>query len=121
MTALKLLANENIPLASVTYLRTLGFDIKSIGLDNPSITDQQVMQIAIRENRIIVTYDSDYGELIFKLGYRPEAGVIFIRIQPNSPVDAARIVEKLIKDGGKITFKRTLTVIDTNGIRQRKY
>ena len=56
---MKFLANENIPISSVTYLKSHGFNITAIGLDNPSISDEQVMKIAIDEERIIITYDSD--------------------------------------------------------------
>ncbi|WP_230981277.1 DUF5615 family PIN-like protein [Echinicola salinicaeni] len=71
---MKFLANENVPFSIITYLKSAGFDIKAIGIDDPSITDKQVIDIAIDENRTIITYDSDYGELIFKHGYKPEAG-----------------------------------------------
>ena len=97
-----------------------GFDIKAIGIDDSSITDEQVMQIAINENRTIVTYDSDYGELIFRHGYKPEAGVIFIRVQPIEPLETAKIPEDLISQK-TISFERTLTVIGSNTVRQKKY
>ena len=71
----KFLANENIPLATIFRLRKEGFDISSISLDAPSITDSEVMQIAADENRTIITFDRDYGELIYKYGFRPPAGV----------------------------------------------
>ena len=56
---MKLLANENFPLASVKYLRNKSFDITSIGTDNPGISDDQVMDIAIKEERTMLSYDSD--------------------------------------------------------------
>ena len=92
----------------------------AIGVDDPSITDDQVMQIAIDENRTIITYDSDYGELIFKHGYKPQAGVIFIRIQPTEPLETAKILEELLTKK-TVSFENTLTVIDSNTIRQKKY
>lgn len=46
---MKLLANENFPIKSIQYLRSKGFDITSIGADNPSIQDYAVMTIAIQE------------------------------------------------------------------------
>ncbi len=63
---MKLLANENFPLRSVSYLREKGFDIKAIGVESPSIKDREVMEIAMREDRLILTFDRDYGELIFR-------------------------------------------------------
>ena len=117
---MKLLANENFPLASVKYMRNTGFDITSIGTDNPGISDEQVMDIAIKEERTILTFDSDYGELIFKYEYQPSAGVIFIRTLPSAPDEAGRLIERLIISG-EFEFRKTFTVIDANGIRQRRY
>jgi len=41
---LKFLADENVPISSVIYLNSLGFDIKAIGIDNPGIRDEEVME-----------------------------------------------------------------------------
>lgn len=76
---MKLLADENFPFQSVQVLKARGYDIKVVGLEYGGITDQEVMQIAMREGRTIVTFDRDYGELIFRRGYRPPAGVIYLR------------------------------------------
>jgi len=56
---IKLLANENFPLASFLYLKAKGIDITSIGIDYSGITDREVMEIAIREARTIITFDRD--------------------------------------------------------------
>ena len=76
---MKLLANENFPKASVLLLWNLGYNITSIGEDNPSISDQSVMEIAINEERIILTFDRDYGELIYKHNYKPPQEVFYLR------------------------------------------
>ena len=56
---IKLLANEKFSLNSVHYLIDKGFDISAIGIDNPSIKDSDVMSIAIKEKRTIITFDRD--------------------------------------------------------------
>ena len=56
---MKLLANENFPLKSVVILKVAGFDVKAIGVDEPVITDNEVMDIAINEQRTILTFDRD--------------------------------------------------------------
>lgn len=76
---MKLLANENFPYASKEMLLKMGFDIIHIGQEYPSIKDEEVMELAILEERLILTFDQDYGTLIFKDGYRPPQGVIFFR------------------------------------------
>lgn len=116
---MKLLANENFPYLSIHYLRSKGFDVLSIGMDNPSIKDAEIMTIAIEENRTILTFDRDYGELIFKLNYKPPMGVVYLRLNKFSPIEPGIIIESLLNSGFDVS--NALTVIDEQGIRQRKY
>jgi len=114
------LANENFPKASVDHLKGLGLDVTSIGVDFSGITDEEVIAIAIQEDRIILTYDSDYGELIFKFGHAPQAGVIYFRDFPRLPSEAGYIIEQMLKSGD-FNFTRTMTVVDRLGVRQKRY
>jgi predicted nuclease of predicted toxin-antitoxin system len=117
---MKLLANENFPLTSILYLRSKGFDINSIGIDNPSIRDKQVMSIATKEERIILTFDRDYGELIFKYNYKPKKGVIYLRLDKYRADEPGKKIEELITKK-EFQFDNALTVLDNKGVRQRKY
>jgi predicted nuclease of predicted toxin-antitoxin system len=117
---MKLLANENFPKASVLALRNRGYDVLSIGEENPSIEDHEVVDIAINEERLILTFDRDYGELVFKKGLKPPKGIIYLRIDPFSPEEPAEVISKLIQSQ-KFSFDHYLTVVDNNFIRQRKY
>jgi predicted nuclease of predicted toxin-antitoxin system len=116
----KLLANENFPKASVLLLRELDYNIISIGEDNRSISDEAVMTLAIKEQRLILTFDRDYGELIFKFNYKPEQGVLFLRLTDYSPEYPGRVVHELLSIN-KLETAQRLTVYDGNTIRQRKY
>lgn len=117
---MKLLANENFPLKSIIYLNSQGFDISAIGKDNPSIKDNEVMNIAIKEERTILTFDRDYGELIFKHNMKPPKGVIYLRLDQYEADEPGKVIEELIYLN-EYSFDNALTVIDMNGIRQRKY
>ena len=117
---IKLLANENFPLASTKILQKQGFDIKAIGTDNPSILDPEVIKIAEDEERTIITFDKDYGELIYKHGYKPKAGVIFLRILDTDPEGPGKFLMDIFKNTD-LEFNRKLTIIDRDKIRQRKY
>ena len=117
---MKLLANENFPLQSVKILEAAGFDIKSVGLDYAGIMDSEVMDIAVSEERVIITFDRDYGELIFKKGYRPKAGVIYLRWDAFQPDEPGKYLIQLFQSTD-IKFEEMLTVISETNIRQRKY
>ena len=117
---MKILANENFPLSSVNILKSNNFDVLFIGIDFQGISDDEVMNLAISQNRTIITFDSDYGELIFKHGYRPQAGVIFLRWQNYTPSEPGGYLVELL-ERNDIIFNNMLTVIDRRTIRQRKY
>ena len=114
------LANENFPLSSIEILRNNSLNIKSIAVEFSGITDKEVMEIALKEDRTILTFDRDYGELIFKYGYKPSAGVILFRWDHFSPTEPGQVLVELL---GKsiFDFRKCLTVISRNSIRQRKY
>lgn len=78
------------------------------------------MAIAFAEERTILTFDSDYGELIFRYNYKPEKGVIYLRLDEYDPIEPGLIIEEIITNN-QIDFTRALTVVDKNRIRQRKY
>jgi len=113
---MKLLADENFPYKSIYYLREKGFDVLSIGMDNPSIIDTDIMTIAITEERVILTFDRDYGELIFRYNYKPAKGVIYLRLDEFDPEEPGLIIEEIITNN-EIDLTQALTVIDKNGIR----
>lgn len=117
---MKILANENIPFSSVEYLRKEGYDIISIGTDHSGITDLEVIQLAIKQKRTIVTFDRDYGELIFKHGLKPPEGIIFLRIADYEPELPGKLIHRLIS-GKRFDFSNRLSVIDQDSVRQRLY
>ena len=78
---MKFLLDQNIDHRLAVYLRALGHDVTAIAYDYPhGLSDEEVLAIAVREKRILLTYDrADFGELIF--GYNhPHCGVILFRL-----------------------------------------
>ena len=116
---MKLLANENIPKASIDFLRQNSLDVNSVAESNPGISDDQVIELAKIEERTILTHDNDYGELIFKYGFRPPMGVILFKLTVFQPEDPAKLLLSLISDN--ISFANRLTVVNEKSLRQRKY
>ena len=112
------LANENFPYPSIKILREKGFYVKSIGEELGGISDESVMGIAVEENLIILTFDRDYGELIFKFQKDKPPTVVYFRLKGDAPEMAAALLLQIIKDG--ITIENHFTVVESTGIRQRK-
>ena len=114
---MKWLANENIPLASVRLLQDRDIDIVSVLLSRPGIADREVLRWASQEQRIILTYDRDYGELIFHRKAPAPPGLVYFRGPPSHPEEPARFLLYWIERG--VQFSGYLTVVTSQRIRQR--
>lgn len=117
---MKLLADENVPMESVRVLQKAGFDVKAVGVEFPSITDEEVLQNALEEDRTLVTLDKDYGELVFKHGFKPKGGVIFLRLRNLTPSGPGEHLKWLF-ERQEYSFEGLFTVVDETSIRQRRY
>ncbi len=115
---MQFLANENFPLLSVRNLRNLGLNITSIMEDSRGIKDIEVLAIAVKENRIILTFDRDYGELIFRRFSPKPIGVIYFRYQPLTPEEPAQHLMRLLNEKD-LKLEKMFTVLERNKLRQR--
>ncbi len=97
-----LLANENFPLPAIHHLRGTGLDVLSIGEDSPGLHDEEVLAMARREARWLMTFDRDYGELVFNKGYLPPTAIIYIRQGPYPVVRVAEMILDLLQEPDKI-------------------
>lgn len=80
---MKLLADENIDAGIVGWLREQGHDVLWQTELDAGASDQAVVERAIAERRILVTFDPDFGERVFR-NREVIAGVVLLRIQADS-------------------------------------
>jgi len=92
---MKFLADEGIDRSIVNSLRELSFDVYYVIEDVRSRDDDILLKIALEENRILITKDKDFGELVFRL-QKAHAGVILIRLEGHDTNERAQIVSKLV-------------------------
>jgi predicted nuclease of predicted toxin-antitoxin system len=59
---MQLLADENVSLKAVQLLREKGHDVLSISESMPQTADEDILEIATRESRIVLTFDKDFGD-----------------------------------------------------------
>jgi len=57
----RLLADENIPRTAITALRERGYDVVSVYELRPGMSDEEVVELVVREQRIIMTTDKDFA------------------------------------------------------------
>ena len=77
-------ANENVAEEAVLKLRQSGHDVLWIREAAPGITDQEVLRRSNAEKRLLLTFDKDFGELVYRLGSDASCGIILFRFSPSS-------------------------------------
>jgi predicted nuclease of predicted toxin-antitoxin system len=110
----KLLADENVPLKAVEALRRKGVDVVSVIELSPGLKDREVLNLANREGRIIVTFDKDFGELVVRERARVK-GLILLRFAPRSPQQVAEKIWRVLESG--ISLEDSLLVVREHVVR----
>ena len=109
----KILADENIPRTTIQSLRSSGYDVVSIWEVNPDMGDEQVVQLSIREQRIVITFDKDFGRIALTNPNVP--GVMLMRISPINPEYITRRIISALETIGNLYGK--LIVIPRKTVR----
>jgi predicted nuclease of predicted toxin-antitoxin system len=114
---MRLLANENFPRVAVEALRQNGHDVLWARLDMPGDDDVAILSRAQTDQRLILTFDKDFGELAFRWGLPATSGVILVRFANDLPdVIAERIVALLQT---RTDWAGYFSVVESHRIRTR--
>lgn len=113
---MQLLADQNFPSQAVDKLRELGHDVVWIQQDSPGIPDEEVLDHAVRESRVLLTLDKDFGALAFRSGLPAECGILLFRVLP-VPAQVAELAERVLQTEADLQGK--FTVVEAARVRQR--
>ena len=115
----RLLADENIPARAIDALRDADCDVLSIREHAPESSDDEVLRIAVAQGRILLTFDRDYGELIFGQGHAAPPSVLYFRMFPAGPREVSDAVLSLLADAESIDD--SMVIVSRQGIRRRRF
>lgn len=79
---MRFLADESCDFAVVRALRAAGHDVLAIAELAPQTSDPEVIELAVREDRVLLTEDKDFGQLVYA-GAHDSSGVVLIRFPTN--------------------------------------
>ncbi len=98
------LADESRAGPVIRALREAGHDV-----------DEQVLERAVNEKRVLITEDRDFGELVYARG-RSSAGVILVRFHSRAGrAKPATVVEAVAKLGARL--RDAFTVVEPGRVR----
>lgn len=93
----KFLVDAGVSQLVERYLRECGCDILAVRDINPQMPDEDIIALAYKEKRIIITMDKDFGELVYH-SLLPHAGVLLLRLDDANGADKVRIIAKILKE-----------------------
>lgn len=115
---MRLLAAENFPRASIEALRTAGHDVVSIADEASGSSDRLVLGVAKSSERVIITFDRDFGDLVYRQGQEGWPGIVLLRFVPHHPLEPAELLLAAIAEGA--VLEGFFNVLTPSGLRQRR-
>jgi len=81
---MRILADENVDRTIVEWLRARGHDVRWVAESSSGASDRRVLSDSWCAGRIVVTFDLDFGELVYRDQCDAE-GIVLIRIRARNP------------------------------------
>ena len=106
---MRFLADESCDFRVVRALRNAGHDVAAVIDVASGAEDSSVIESAVRQQRIFVTEDRDFGQLVYAAG-RPACGVILLRFPSSARAGLPEAVVNLVADHGEKLRERFVVV-----------
>jgi predicted nuclease of predicted toxin-antitoxin system len=115
---MKVVADESVDRPVVERLRQDGHDVVYVQEHSPSISDDEVLQLANDCDALLLTGDKDFGELVYRL-HRVHGGVALIRLGGLTNLTKSEIVAQTFQDHAS-ELGGAFTVISPGLVRIRR-
>jgi predicted nuclease of predicted toxin-antitoxin system len=114
---MRFLANENFPGTAVAALIAAGHDVVWVSNAAPGTSDPDVLRWAIRDERVLLTFDKDFGELAGASALPGTCGVVLFRMPMPNPSDIGPRLSNLVTS--RDDWAGHFSVIEPGRIRMR--
>ncbi len=93
---MRLIVDESAGRAVVDYLRGTEHDILAVADEMPQAEDPVILARAVAEDRVLITNDKDFGDLVFRSG-QAHAGVLLLRLRDEMPANRVGVVRAVLE------------------------
>ena len=116
---MRLIADESCDFGIVRGLRAIGYDVLSIAETCAGSSDEQVIELAQSQRRLLITEDKDFGQLVFAAA-KENSGVILIRYPALTRSALIPAVATLLTDQAE-TLYRAFVVMEPGRVRLNRW
>src|SRR6266436_5368003 len=92
---MRFLVDECIGVLLARWLRAQGHDVTSVFESMRGRDDTPILDVALTQDRILITADKDFGDLVYHEGLE-HRGVILLRLEDESPDNQIARMGKLL-------------------------
>lgn len=110
--------DECTGMSVVTYLQGEGHNVTVVADIMPEADDEEILECAVSEQRIVVTNDKGFGEMVFRSG-RAHRGVVLLRLRNERAENKAWVMKAVLAQVGERLQNHYVVATET-GIRVRK-
>jgi predicted nuclease of predicted toxin-antitoxin system len=108
---MRFLLDECVGLEVQEYLQNKDHDVINAAIEYSGSLDPDILFHAVSENRILITNDKDFGELIFKDGSN-HTGIILLRLRDERSKNKVRCIAYLLSELGDELNGKFVVVTD---------
>ncbi|MHB8280995.1 MAG: DUF5615 family PIN-like protein [Candidatus Humimicrobiaceae bacterium] len=117
---MKFIADMNISPQTIETLKERGYTIKRVTeFLGPNAGDEDIIDLAIREESTIITQDLDFSYLLAKRRMS-KPSLITLRINIIKPVRVAKVLEMVLPQIESELNKGSIVIVEEERIRIRK-
>jgi len=111
----KILADVNVEKPIVDSLVEINLDVLWIPDYNCMLSDEELLNMANSQDRVLLTNDKDFGELVFRQK-KITAGIILVRMKGYDSEKKVPVIEKLFKNYSEKIYNH-FVVVTKNKLR----
>jgi predicted nuclease of predicted toxin-antitoxin system len=117
---MKLLLDQGLPRTAAELLRSAGFDIVHVGdIGYATADDVAILQLAVAEQRTIVTLDADFHTLL-ALSAAPAPSVIRIRVEGLRAAAVAALIQAVVAQCEQELMQGAVVTVQEGRLRMRR-
>lgn len=93
---LRFLVDLNVGKQVEEWLKSQGYDVKSVRDIDPKAEDETILCTAAVEKRIVVTMDKDFGMLVYRFKI-PCFGVLLLRLEEATAAEKIQVISRILR------------------------
>lgn len=108
---LRVVVDESTGRAVAACLAAAGCDVVFVPDVLPGASDTVILAFAEREERLVVTNDKDFGELVFRSG-QGRCGVVLFRLADENVANRVRMAQMVLREHATRLWKHMVVVTE---------